>query len=153
MKQLTSAIDTQLISLRLVGPIDHGVRNCEVYWWTTQSSSTVEQSSVSATSWGAPQHSYAQSSRLACIQQRLVGQGISETTAFHIARSQRKSTMSVYDSYWERFTTWCSGRNQDPFDSSIATIADFLTVKFREGAADGKLDESDNILSFPSQII
>jgi len=126
----------------------------------------VGQSTVAATSRAAPQHTNAQPSRLECIERHLVDKGISATTAYHVARSQRSSTMSIYESNWQRFVSWCGTRSQDPLAASQATIAEFLTDKFREGlspstvkgykaaifatirAAGGKLDESDRILNF-----
>jgi hypothetical protein len=52
--------------------------------------------------------------------------GFSKQAATRMSGSTRQSTNKVYQSKWQYFTTWCSGRKIHPLKATIPLIADFL---------------------------
>ena len=67
-------------------------------------------------------------------RQNLLTGGVSEDTA-NVLRSHswRKGTAGAYNSAWKQWSSWCGQRKVDPFCSTVASIADYLTELFKKG--------------------
>ncbi|CAG2200528.1 unnamed protein product [Mytilus edulis] len=59
--------------------------------------------------------------------------GISEETKELLLGSWKSGTRSSYDSAWNKWSSWCSSREIDPFSAPLAAILDFLTWMYKEG--------------------
>ena len=67
-------------------------------------------------------------------RQNLLTGGISEDTANLLrSHSWRKWTAGAYNSAWKQWSSWCGQREADPFCSTVASIADYLTELFKKG--------------------
>lgn len=67
-------------------------------------------------------------------RQNLLTGGISEDTANLLrSHSWRKGTAGAYNSAWKQWSSWCGQREADPFCSTVASIADYLTELFKKG--------------------
>ena len=86
---------------------------------------------VSGSIQDTPQSELDESSRLATVKQKLSDQGISSRAARYIVQSRRPSTGSLYDSKWEAYTDWCSGRQVDPLYPTVAQLTDFFCFLFQ----------------------
>ena len=49
------------------------------------------------------------------------------------ARSRRRSTRDIYSSRLRHFASWCSGRDLDPTQAPLISVADFFMHLFRSG--------------------
>jgi hypothetical protein len=67
-----------------------------------------------------------QPSCLALIEQSYQERGFSKSAAGKMARSQKPSTLGVYEGKWTIFCRWCTERNVNSLDSTPGLIADFL---------------------------
>ena len=66
-------------------------------------------------------------------RQNLLTGGISEDTANLLrSHSWRKGTAGAYYSTWKQWSSWCGQRVADPFCSTVASIADYLTELFKK---------------------
>ncbi len=70
--------------------------------------------------------------RLETVIQSLQTKGFSKQAADLIAGSHRAGTSSLYQAKWNVYLDWCGGRQIDPLDASICTIADFFIFLFEE---------------------
>ena len=61
--------------------------------------------------------------------------GFSREVSARIARSNRKSSLAVYQSKWTSFCAWCRRRKVSPFRVDAPLISEFLLEKFNEGRA------------------
>ena len=60
--------------------------------------------------------------------------GVSEDTANLLrSHSWRKGTAGAYNSAWKQWSSWCGQQKVDPFCSTVASIADYLTELFKKG--------------------
>ena len=67
-------------------------------------------------------------------RQNLLTGGVSEDTANLLcSHSWRKGTAGAYNSAWKLCSSWCGQRKVDPFCSTVASIADYLTELFKKG--------------------
>lgn len=67
-------------------------------------------------------------------RQTLLSNGISEQTAERPhSQSWGRGTAAAYNSAWKQRSSWCGQRKIDPFCSSLATIADYLTELLNKG--------------------
>ena len=67
-------------------------------------------------------------------RQNLLTGGISEDTANLLrSHSWRKGTAGAYNSAWKQWSSWCGQREADPFCSTVASRADYLTELFKKG--------------------
>ena len=67
-------------------------------------------------------------------RQNLLTGGVSEDTANLLrSHSWRKGTAGAYNSAWKQWSSWCGQRKVDPFCSTVASIADYLTELFKKG--------------------
>ena len=68
----------------------------------------------------------AGTTRLAVISGAHVEKGFREEVAQRIAKAQKSSSISLYESKWRIFCDWCAGRSTDPLQATVPDIADFL---------------------------
>ena len=67
-------------------------------------------------------------------RQNLLTGGVSEDTANLLrSHSWRKGTAGAYNSAWKQWSSWCGQQKVDPFCSTLASIADYLTELFKKG--------------------
>ena len=74
----------------------------------------------------------APTSRLAAEYRTLEARGFSQEAASRISAPQAKSSLGIYEARWKVFSSWCKGRNEDPFKASAHLIADFLLHLFKD---------------------
>ena len=68
------------------------------------------------------------------FRQNILAKGVSEQTAELLSsHSWHKGTTSAYNSAWSQWCGWCHQRQIDPFCSTVASIADYLTEMFNKG--------------------
>ena len=68
------------------------------------------------------------------FRQNILAKGVSEQTAELLSsHSWRKGTTRAYNSAWSQWCGWCHQREIDPFCSTVASIADYLTEMFNKG--------------------
>ena len=67
-------------------------------------------------------------------RQNLLTGGVSEDTANLLrSHSWRKGTAGAYNRAWKQRSSWCGQWKVDPFCSTVASIADYLTELFKKG--------------------
>ncbi|KAL9957098.1 hypothetical protein ACROYT_G038697 [Oculina patagonica] len=67
-------------------------------------------------------------------RQNLLADGISEQTSELLrSHSWRTGTAGAYNSAWKQWSSWCRQRKIDPFCSSVASVADYLTEMLKQG--------------------
>ena len=64
--------------------------------------------------------------RLEIIERAHRAQGFSGAVAHRAATARRPSTLSIYDSKWKAFTTWCTNHKLDPTKATPQVVGDFL---------------------------
>ena len=96
----------------------------------TEQSATFTQPAATPTSPAGP----PAVSGLDGYSQTLLSNGISEQTAeLPHSQSWGRGTAAAYKSAWKQRSSWCGQRKIDPFCSSLATIADYLTELLNKG--------------------
>ena len=70
--------------------------------------------------------------RVGYIKQSLLQEGFSEKAASRASQPQRKSSLSVYESHFQTFLRWLSGRGRTVESVSIPLIADYFVHMFEE---------------------
>ena len=65
-------------------------------------------------------------SRVAALREKIRQGGFSERVAHYSAAPQRQSSLSLYESHWRVFSSWCAERDTDPACASVPLLADFL---------------------------
>ena len=65
----------------------------------------------------------------------LKARGISEESSEIISNSRTKGTRTTYGYAWNKWVGWCNQRGNDPSDSTLGEILNFLTFFFREKKA------------------
>ena len=92
-----------------------------------EGSITLSQPSATPSGSGGP----PEISSLNGYRQNLLTGGISEDTANLLrSHSWRNGTAGAYNSAW---SSWCGQREADPFCSTVASTADYLTEVFKKG--------------------
>ena len=72
-----------------------------------------------------------QSSCVASIRESSRKKGFSDKVASRIAKSVRKSSLTIYNSKWQRFCRWCEvKRIEDPLKVDVTQLAEFLNDLF-----------------------
>ena len=71
-------------------------------------------------------------SGLDCFRNRIKETGISEEAVKLITAARRQGTIKHYQSAWNKWSGWCSGKQIDPFRCSIDNVINFLTCTFNE---------------------
>ena len=74
-----------------------------------------------------------QTSRLATLEAIYTFKGFSSDLAELIAKPQRPSTVSLYQSRWESFLKWCKSVSKHPAKCSLSMFMEYLTHLFRSG--------------------
>ena len=59
--------------------------------------------------------------------------GISQQSANLISKSWRTGTRTAYNSAWNKWSSWCTERDIDPFQSPVEPVIDYLTSLFQAG--------------------
>jgi len=67
------------------------------------------------------------------VRKNLLSQGISERASELIISSRREGTNTNYSSAWNKWSSWCSERQADPFCSDVNIILDYLASLFESG--------------------
>lgn len=70
---------------------------------------------------------------MAVINRRWSSKGLSKKTRALLSKSWRSGTRKDYQSKFNRFNSWCSEREIDPYVASLSNCADFLTHLFHSG--------------------
>ncbi|KAL9972062.1 hypothetical protein ACROYT_G018301 [Oculina patagonica] len=70
---------------------------------------------------------------MSLIRESLRNKGISQRAQELILQSWREGTQKQYRTYLQRWTTFSSGRDIDPFQPTISEDIDFLTELFDSG--------------------
>ena len=74
----------------------------------------------------------ALASLLETIAEGVGSDGLSKGVAELVARGKLcQSTLKVYDSCWNGFTTWCSARRIFPWHATMQQIVDFMRNLFQ----------------------
>ena len=66
-------------------------------------------------------------------RRRLGGRGFSKKVVTTMSGARAPSTIICYESRWRAFTSWCRGRDKNPFETDVVVIADFLQYLFDLG--------------------
>ena len=74
-----------------------------------------------------------QSACLASIDKSFQEKGFSSKSRKLLSASWRSGTQKDYSSKFNRFCSWCSAGNIDPYSASLVQVADFLTDLFHAG--------------------
>ena len=56
--------------------------------------------------------------------------GISQQSASLISKSWRRGTRTAYNSAWNKWHSWCSEKEANPFQAPVELIVDYLTTLF-----------------------
>ena len=67
------------------------------------------------------------------LQQSLADQGFSDKAPQLFTGARRKGTQSVYNCAWKKWDSWCMGQHIDPFQATVANVANFLAQSVEEG--------------------
>lgn len=68
------------------------------------------------------------------FRQDILAKGVSENTAELLSsHSWRPGTKSAFNRAWSQWSSWCIQRKIDPFCSSVASVADYLTDLYMRG--------------------
>ena len=68
------------------------------------------------------------------FRQDILAKGVSENTAELLSsHSWRSGTKSAFNRAWSQWSSWCIQRKIDPFCSSVASVADYLTDLYMRG--------------------
>ena len=87
-------------------------------------------------------------SGLAGFRQSILAQRVSEQTAKLLScHSWHTGTTSAYNSAWSQCCSWCDQRKIDPFCSTVATIADYLTDMYQKGRCYRRINNHRSAIS------
>ena len=114
----------------------HGTQSCWKclagipFYFPTEGSFTVSQPTATPSDSARP----PAISGLDGYRQNLLTGGVSEDTANLLrSHSWQKGTAGAYNSAWKQCSSWCGQRKVDPFCSTMASIAHYLTELFKKG--------------------
>ena len=60
-------------------------------------------------------------------------QGLSDRVISILVNAKRPGTIRNYSSTWTKWSVWCSGREANPFNTSLRNVTDFLADLFDQG--------------------
>lgn len=66
-------------------------------------------------------------------RQNLLKSGVSGNVAELISKSRRESSTANYNSSWNKWSSWCTGKQVDPFRCNLNYVLEFLAKLFNEG--------------------
>ncbi|CAC5377945.1 unnamed protein product [Mytilus coruscus] len=72
-------------------------------------------------------------SRMAPIDRNFKAGGFSESARNLLNASWRKGTQRDYIAKFEKYSSWCTGKQIDPYSATLSQIADFLAPLFESG--------------------
>ena len=67
------------------------------------------------------------------LRKKMATEGLSKRAADLITSSRRPGTISNYESSWRKWSSWCTGREVDPFQCPLRNILDYLAELFELG--------------------
>ena len=70
---------------------------------------------------------------MVAIDQQFKKKGFSKQTRKLLTASWRKGTQKDYASKFNKFNSWCSSREIDPYSATLTQVADFLTHLYTSG--------------------
>lgn len=76
-----------------------------------------------------------QADRLEIVREGLRKRGLPEDVVKLLLEGNRQTTRSAYQTAWNNWTRWCSGRDRDPLSCDLATVLSFLTESLSQGMA------------------
>ncbi|CAC5371519.1 unnamed protein product [Mytilus coruscus] len=72
-------------------------------------------------------------SRMAPLNRNFKAGGFSESARNLLNASWRKGTQQDYIAKFEKYSSWCTGKQIDPYSATLSQIADFLASLFESG--------------------
>jgi len=72
------------------------------------------------------------SSGMENFREGLLTEGISTRAADLIVKARRTDTRTNYESAWNKWVCWCSGRQVDPYECDLAFVLDYLASLFEQ---------------------
>jgi len=119
-------------SLANTGLVSKGTSNvCSKSYFDTKEKGPPTKSRPRSSSSG--KESKSSTSCMENFRQKLSSDGLSEKAISLITGARRKSSISHYNSAWGKFSSWCIGKQADPFRCSLILILEFLTDSFDRG--------------------
>ena len=76
------------------------------------------------------QSGHAKPPRVAIIQRRIRQAGFSEKVANLAAAPQRRSSLRLYQSYYDKFSNWCNQADICPSTANVLDLAEFLVYLY-----------------------
>ena len=67
------------------------------------------------------------------VSKNLSSEGISERPIDLISNSRRQGSQSNYESAWQKWISWCHGKQTDPISNKLSFVLDFLADLFHAG--------------------
>lgn len=81
----------------------------------------------------SPKSSSVQINCMDVIDRKFKEKGFSKETRKLLRASWRKGTQKDYSVKFRKFSSWCSGREIDPYCATLTDVAEFLTFLFSKG--------------------
>jgi site-specific recombinase XerD len=72
-------------------------------------------------------------SGLESLRERTSARGLSDRATEVCLQARRPGTQLAYNGPWDKWSSWCSGKQINPVQATVADIADFLTEMFDTG--------------------
>jgi len=66
------------------------------------------------------------------FREGLLTEGTSTRAADLIVKARRTDTRTNYESAWNKWVCWCSGRQVDPYECDLAFVLDYLASLFEQ---------------------
>ena len=127
--QLSDNSDSPILATQTLVSKNPAISNCE-----TNSSSGSRRPTTSTNDGNLPPKSVNfQSNCMDVINQSFKEKGFSAETRKLLSASWRAGTQKDYTVKFRKFCSWCSRREIDPYNITLAQIAEFLTYIFSEG--------------------
>ncbi len=76
---------------------------------------------------------FTQTSGMEDFSRQQEARGLSRQSTKLISKSWRSGTRSAYNSAWNKWDSWCSEKETDPFQAPVELIVDYLTSLFEAG--------------------
>ena len=70
---------------------------------------------------------------MAGVRKNLSSEGISERAIDLISNSRRQGSQSIYESAWQKWISWCHGKQTDPISNKLSFVLNFLADLFHVG--------------------
>jgi hypothetical protein len=96
---------------------------------------------------GSSAQQFANSVRVENIRMRFRDRAFSEDVISLLLDANRASTISSYQSAWNHWFGWCTGRGSDPLCNSVAVVLQYLADMHKEGYASRSINVHRSMLS------